>query len=148
MARAAAHVADAIEYVKGQETTEALEQAGAAVLRGKAQFVSPFALEVAATNGSKTRLLGRKFLLCPGSQPYVPSIRGLRSIKYWTYQDLLQDPPVELPSTLVVLGGGAQALEFAEAFQRLGSQVTAYWQKGPRHLPTETCAHDKRDLCS
>ncbi|MEX2045967.1 MAG: mercury(II) reductase [Chloroflexota bacterium] len=92
------------------------------VLQGHAALVDPHAVQV---NG--TRLIGDQILIATGSRPTVPTIAGLEDVPYLTSDLLTSDEPMELweqPRSLVVLGGGYIGLELAQAFQRLGTQVT------------------------
>ena len=92
------------------------------VVQGRAAFVDPHVVQV---NG--TRLIADKILIATGSRPAVPEIAGLESVPYLTSDLLTSDEPMELweqPRSLVVLGGGYIGLELAQAFQRLGTQVT------------------------
>jgi len=57
-----------------------------------------------------------------GSSPALPPVDGLADVPYWTNETVFSQRT--LPSRLLVLGGGPIGLELAQAFQRLGSQVT------------------------
>src|SRR5438132_958782 len=59
--------------------------------------------------------------LATGSSPFVPSIDGLQTGEYLTNESVFS--LTELPSRLVVIGGGPLACELAQAFRRLGSEV-------------------------
>ncbi|MBI2324840.1 MAG: mercury(II) reductase [Chloroflexi bacterium] len=92
------------------------------VFRGHAALVDPHAVQV---NG--TRLVGDQILVATGSRPTVPKIAGLESVPYLTSDLLTSDEPMEMweqPRSLVIVGGGYIGLELAQAFQRLGTQVT------------------------
>src|SRR5262249_16841540 len=57
-----------------------------------------------------------------GATPEIPPLAGLSDAHYLTYRTVFD--LTELPGRLIVLGGGPVAVELAQAFQRLGSQVT------------------------
>jgi pyruvate/2-oxoglutarate dehydrogenase complex dihydrolipoamide dehydrogenase (E3) component len=57
-----------------------------------------------------------------GSAPAVPPIPGLNEIRYWTNREAVKAE--ELPSSLIVLGGGAIGLELGQAMARFGVKVT------------------------
>lgn len=82
----------------------------------------------------RERLCARKFVIATGSSPVVPPIPGLADVPHHTNATLwgLRD----LPRSLLVLGGGPAGVEFAQAFARLGSQVTILNQAG-EILPRE-----------
>ena len=87
------------------------------VIYGAAQFAGPKALRV---NGRVLRA-GQIFLNV-GASAHIPDLPGVKSVPFLTYSSLLELK--ELPEHLVVVGGGAVGLEFAQVFRRLGSQVT------------------------
>jgi pyruvate/2-oxoglutarate dehydrogenase complex dihydrolipoamide dehydrogenase (E3) component len=61
-------------------------------------------------------------VLNPGTSPAAPPIEGLADTPYWTNRDIVR---VEtLPSSLVVIGGGAIGVELAQAVARFGVRVT------------------------
>ena len=57
-----------------------------------------------------------------GARAVIPPIDGLDSVPYLTNQGLLALD--ELPSHLVIIGGGYVGLEFGQMFRRFGSKVT------------------------
>lgn len=60
-------------------------------------------------------------LICTGSETVVPPIPGLSDADYWTSREALQSK--ELPSSLVVIGGGVIGMEFAAFFSSMGVEV-------------------------
>jgi pyruvate/2-oxoglutarate dehydrogenase complex dihydrolipoamide dehydrogenase (E3) component len=69
-----------------------------------------------------TEIRARRYVLATGSSPVIPSIPGLEDVGYLT-ADTVYDL-VRKPSHLVILGDDATALQLAQAFNRLGTQVT------------------------
>lgn len=63
-----------------------------------------------------------KLIICTGSETFVPPIPGVDQISYWTHRDALDNK--DLPSSLVVIGGGVIGMEFASFFNSLGVEVT------------------------
>ncbi|MCC8186226.1 MAG: dihydrolipoyl dehydrogenase [Bacteroides sp.] len=61
-------------------------------------------------------------ILCTGSEPFIPSVRGLDQVSYWTHREALDAK--SLPASIVVLGGGVIGMEFAAYFNALGVKVT------------------------
>lgn len=61
-------------------------------------------------------------LLCTGSQTFIPPIKGLNDISFWTHRDALNNK--ELPKSLIIIGGGVIGIEFASFFNSLGTHVT------------------------
>ena len=101
---------------------------GIEVLRGRAVFVSPGEISV---DGRAVR--ARRFIIATGSWPAVPPVPGLAETDYLTNETVFGLD--ELPGRLTVLGAGAVGCELAQAFARLGSQVTLI-EAAPRLLPT------------
>jgi len=92
------------------------------LLRGRAQFVDAHSLSVIDEAGNETILRPDRILLTTGASPAIPAITGLDATPFWTSTEALVAK--ELPARLAVIGGSVVALELAQAFQRLGSQVT------------------------
>lgn len=84
---------------------------------GKTSFVSDHEVVI----GDKT-LSAEKFLICNGSTAVAPPIPGLDKVVYITHIEALQLK--ELPKSLIVIGGGPVALEFAQMYAHFGSRVT------------------------
>ena len=84
---------------------------------GWARLAGPHSIEV---DGDTFR--GRRILVATGARPFVPDISGLEEVGYLTNEDLYRLD--DRPEHLIVLGGGYVGLENAQAFARLGSEVT------------------------
>ncbi|MHA1227415.1 MAG: dihydrolipoyl dehydrogenase [Candidatus Hodarchaeales archaeon] len=82
-----------------------------------ASFIAPYTLKV----GDET-IKGDLILLCTGSQPKIPRIKGLDSIDYHTSDTILNIN--ELPKELIIVGGGYIAAEYGHFFSAMGSKVT------------------------
>ena len=61
-------------------------------------------------------------IVCAGSKTFIPSVKGIEDISYWTHKDALDNKV--LPDSLVVVGGGVIGMEFASFFNSLGVKVT------------------------
>ncbi len=112
------HVHDVIGSIAPHDSVERFEGLGVKVLQETAQFTG--AREVTGSGG--TRVTARRFVVATGSSPAVPPIDGLNSVPYLTNESLFELK--ELPSHLLILGGGPIGIEMAQAFRRLGSAVT------------------------
>jgi pyruvate/2-oxoglutarate dehydrogenase complex dihydrolipoamide dehydrogenase (E3) component len=102
---------------------------GCTVFDGTASFEAPHQMRV----GDQSLEAPRIFLNL-GARAMIPDIPGLSETKYLTNVSILQLDTV--PEHLIVLGGSFVALEFAQIFRRLGSDVTIL-QRGPRLLTRE-----------
>ncbi|MHC1562138.1 dihydrolipoyl dehydrogenase family protein [Actinomycetospora sp. C-140] len=107
--------------------------AGITLLRGHGRLTGERAVEVAHDDGTTTSVSARSVVVATGSVPAFPPIDGIHDVAAWTNQDATQVK--EIPSSLLILGGGVVGVEMATAFQRLGAQVTLV-QHGDRLLPT------------
>ena len=94
-----------------------LDNAKATVIYGQARFISPHEVNV----GDQT-LQADQIFINVGGRAATPDLPGLSEIRYLTNSTLLQ--LTELPRHLIVVGGGAVGVEFAQIFRRLGSEVT------------------------
>ena len=92
------------------------------LLRGMARFATANTLVVTKNDGSEQTVTADRILLSTGSQPIIPDIPGLKETPYWTSTEALIAEA--LPKHLLVLGGSVVALELAQAFRHLGSEVT------------------------
>jgi pyruvate/2-oxoglutarate dehydrogenase complex dihydrolipoamide dehydrogenase (E3) component len=90
---------------------------GVDVFLGAGHFTGPDTIEVAGES-----LKFKKAVISTGSRPYVPPIAGLIETGYLTNETLFN--LTEQPRRLAVIGGGPIGAELAQAFQRLGTQVT------------------------
>jgi dihydrolipoamide dehydrogenase len=90
-------------------------------IRGQASFRDPHHLDI-QTNQKKQIIKFKKVLIATGSAINTLTFPGLRETGYLTSDDALEMS--RYPKTLGILGGGAIALELAQHFARLGTQVT------------------------
>ncbi|MBT5712196.1 mercuric reductase, partial [Candidatus Poribacteria bacterium] len=90
---------------------------GVDVYLGKAQFAGPDVVEV---QGKALRF--SKAVIATGARAAVPDIPGVQECGYLTNETVFS--LTELPSRLAVIGGGPIGCELAQAFARLGSNVT------------------------
>jgi len=98
-------------------------------VEGDARVISREEVEV---NGTIYR--GKKFVIATGSSPLIPPIKGMRDVDFLTNKTALELK--DLPSSMIILGGGALGIEFAQLFSRLGSKVVLL-QRGERILKRE-----------
>jgi pyruvate/2-oxoglutarate dehydrogenase complex dihydrolipoamide dehydrogenase (E3) component len=105
---------------------EWLDSQNARLLRGDGIAVEPGVLSV-----DDEALQYDRLVIATGSSPAIPPVEGIDSVDYWTNVEATET--LEVPSRLVVLGGGPVGCELAQFFQRVGSQV-ALVEGGPRLL--------------
>ena len=134
MASVHKYVQRAVHQIYQGTTPEALRQKGIDVHLGAARFI-----DSSKILAGDTTLESRHFLITTGARPVIPEISGLSSVPFVTYQQIFDNQ--RLPRSMVVLGGGPLGAEIAQAYQRLGAQVTVV---ADRLLPKED--QDVRDL--
>ncbi len=77
---------------------------------------------------------GDKILLCTGSRPLIPPIRGLEEAGYLTSDTFFMQK--KLPRSVLVIGGGYVALELGFFMAMMGTRVTII-EMLPRIAPME-----------
>lgn len=95
---------------------------GITVLRGAARFKDGQHLTVTLNDGGEQTVAFDRCLIATGASPAIPPIPGLKDTPYWTSTEALVSDAI--PERLSVIGSSVVALELAQAFARLGSQVT------------------------
>lgn len=127
-------VREVIRTIEPHDSVERYTALGVEVLPGHARITSPWTVLVRHLDGSEQTLSTRNIVIATGASPITPPIPGLKEAGFLT-SDTLWDLP-ELPSRLVVLGGGPVGCELAQSFARLGSAVTQV-EMAPRLLVQE-----------
>ena len=92
------------------------------VLRGEASFKNEHTLTVRLVEGGERVVAFDRCLVATGASAAVPPIPGLKDTPYWTSTEALVSDSI--PERLAVIGSSVVAVELAQAFARLGSQVT------------------------
>jgi mercuric reductase len=94
------------------------------VYKGKGIFVSKDQVKITNEhhNTHTTTISGNTFLIATGSSPRRPRFEGIEYVNYWTNVEALS-PPFH-PESMIVIGGRALGLEFAQMYARLGTKVT------------------------
>ncbi len=92
------------------------------LVSGKAKFIDTKTVQVELNAGGILKIEPDKILIATGSRPNIPNISGLEDTPYWTSTEALFSKST--PRSLIVVGASVVALEIAQAFLRLGTQVT------------------------
>jgi pyruvate/2-oxoglutarate dehydrogenase complex dihydrolipoamide dehydrogenase (E3) component len=116
-AAANARIADVIGTVASNVTRARIGGLGVEVVKGTARFIDP---ETVVAGGRTIK--ARRFVIATGSSPFIPPIPGLLDTPHLTTE--MVSTLAESPRHLIVIGAGAAGLELAQAFRRLGADVT------------------------
>lgn len=111
----------------GHESEETLKQQGVDLYWGQTSFVSPGEVKV-----KDEVLKAKKIIITAGSQPNVFPIEGLDTVGYLTSNEAVDLK--QLPKSIMIVGGGAVGLEFAQIFIRFGLNVTVF-EASPHIIP-------------
>ncbi|MGW4244309.1 dihydrolipoyl dehydrogenase family protein [Nocardia sp. NPDC004722] len=101
---------------------ERFEKAGGTFVRGWGKISAPGEVTVTTGDGERVLRAGRAIVLNPGTAPAIPPLDGLTGTPYWTNREAVT--ATEVPESLIVLGGGAVGVEFAQIYARFGARVT------------------------
>jgi pyruvate/2-oxoglutarate dehydrogenase complex dihydrolipoamide dehydrogenase (E3) component len=116
-----ARVARVVDAIAPHDSVQRYTSLGVDCVEGSARITSPWTVEVDTPGGRRT-LTTKNIVIAAGARPFVPPIPGIDEVGYLT-SDTLWNLRT-LPARLLVLGGGPIGSELAQAFARLGSQVT------------------------
>jgi NAD(P) transhydrogenase len=107
---------------KEAQLLEKLMSEGVILVPGEARFVDAHNLQVTGPHGDRQQLSAAFIVLATGSRPRRPASVPFDKERVLDSTSLLKIR--RLPSTLIVVGGGVIACEFATIFASLGSEVT------------------------
>jgi len=96
---------------------------------GEARFIGDYTLEVTGQ-----ALKGKTIFIASGARPLIPPIKGIDDVPYLTNESALQ--LTKLPESMIIIGGGYIAVEFAHFFEAVGTKVTII-QRNQHLVPDE-----------
>jgi pyruvate/2-oxoglutarate dehydrogenase complex dihydrolipoamide dehydrogenase (E3) component len=111
------HVHNVIKAIAPNDSVERFTAMGVNVIQGEAEFTNAKTVRV-----GEHIIEARRYIIATGSKPAIPNIPGLSDIDYLTNETLFN--LTSLPSHLLIVGAGPIGVEMAQAFRRLGAQVT------------------------
>jgi pyruvate/2-oxoglutarate dehydrogenase complex dihydrolipoamide dehydrogenase (E3) component len=112
-----------IATIQKHDSEERFCSLGAEVRFGSARFVDEHTIEL-----DGKRISAKSWLIATGSSPSLPPVPGLEETPFITNKEIFYLD--KLPESLIVLGAGPIAIEMAQAFSRLGSQVSVVQRSG------------------
>lgn len=118
-----------IKTIEPHDSVERYSSLGVDCFTGFGKILSPHEVEV---NGKV--LTTRNITIATGARPLVPPIEGVDKVDFYTSDTIWNLR--KKPKHLVVLGGGPIGSELAQAFARLGVQVTQV-ERGDRIMNRE-----------
>ncbi len=87
-----------------------------------AHFTEPRTVELEGGQLEGLRIRGEKVFIASGSRPLIPNIKGLEETGYLTNETVLElEKP---PESMIIIGGGYVAVEYAHFFSAAGANVT------------------------
>lgn len=111
------HIEQVIAALSPASAVSRLGALGIDVVKGTARFINRKAVVV-----GDTEIRARRFVIASGARSVVPTIAGLDGVPYFTADTILDN--TRKLTHLVVIGAGAIAIELAQAYARLGTEVT------------------------
>jgi mycothione reductase len=93
------------------------------------EFVSDYTMKI----GTKT-VTAPKVVIASGARPFIPPIKGLGEVGFLTNRNVFDIK--EVPDSLLIVGGGYIAVEFAHFFSSAGTKVTIIG-RNPKLVPDE-----------
>ena len=112
-----------ISKIQKHDSEERFCSLGAKVEIGSPTFSNEHTIRL---NGS--RYSAKNWVVATGSSPAIPQIEGLDNTPYITNKEIFSLD--HLPKSMIVLGAGPIAMEMAQSFSRLGTQVIVIQRSG------------------
>ena len=128
-----AHIRDVIDAVAPNFSRERFAGLGVRIIKGAARFTDAETVAV-----GDLAIKARRFVLATGSAPVIPPIPGLLDTPHLTSETVADLS--DYPRHLIIIGAGAVGLELAQAFRRLGSEVTVLEAATPLPGTDRECA--------
>jgi pyruvate/2-oxoglutarate dehydrogenase complex dihydrolipoamide dehydrogenase (E3) component len=113
----ARRIQSVIHMIEEYDSKERFCKLGAQVEFGNASFIDEHSVRLNGRSYS-----AKTWVIATGSSPAIPSIEGIDRTPYITNKELFSLD--KLPKSMIAIGGGPVSIEMAQAFNRLGTQVT------------------------
>ncbi|MHA1527357.1 MAG: FAD-dependent oxidoreductase, partial [Promethearchaeota archaeon] len=96
------------------------------VYRGTGVFTGDYEMTVTAKDGKNLGTFkGEKFVIASGARSFIPPIEGINDVDYITTETFFGPKFPKKPwKSLIIIGGGVIAAEFAHVFSAFGTEVT------------------------
>ncbi|KYH31777.1 dihydrolipoyl dehydrogenase [Clostridium tepidiprofundi DSM 19306] len=120
-------VRNRISQINSPKTMKMFNKVDFVLNKGKAKFIDSHTIQV-----GDEQYTGKTIFIATGTKPFIPPIPGLDTVPKLTNLNMFAQN--DIPKTLTIIGGGAIGTEMAQAFSRLGSNVTLV-QMDPHLIP-------------
>ncbi len=118
LARVMQYVRQRQDVIRAHENAQYLRDAESLDVEiGTAAFAGPTTISL---NGQEVS--AKNIVLCTGSKPHILKADGVEKVAVLTHKSL--SALDTLPKHLLIVGAGPNGIEMAQAFRRLGSDVT------------------------
>ena len=108
------------------------------VYRGIGEFTGEYEMTVNSKDSINLGTFkGKKFVIASGARSFIPPIKGIDNVGYITSESFFGEKFPKKPwKSLIIIGGGVIAAEFAHIFSAFGTKVTIV-EMLPRLVTTE-----------
>jgi dihydrolipoamide dehydrogenase len=108
------------------------------VYHGVGEFIDEYTMTVNTKDGKNLgKFKGKKFVIAAGARSLIPPIQGIEEMDYVTNETFFGEKFPNKPwKSLIIIGGGIIAAEFAHIFSAFGTDVTIV-EMLPRLVTTE-----------
>ncbi len=127
------HVHGVVAAIAPNDSAERFAGLGVRIIRAPAKFK-----DRRTVVAGDVEIRARRFVIATGSSPALPPIPGIDQGPYLTNETIFDLK--ERPAHLIVIGAGSIGLEMAQAFRRLGSEVTVCEAAQPLANDDPECA--------
>jgi pyruvate/2-oxoglutarate dehydrogenase complex dihydrolipoamide dehydrogenase (E3) component len=128
------HVHGVIGAIAPVDSKERFTGLGVHVIAGAARFTDRRTVAV----GDDITVKARRFVIATGSTPAIPPIEGLADTPHLTNETVFD--LTQTPEHLIIIGAGPIGLELAQAYRRLGADVTVLEAATPLAKDDPECA--------
>jgi dihydrolipoamide dehydrogenase len=111
-----------VAYLQQAAQVDVIEREGGTFIQGEARLLGHGQVRVGARE-----LAAPHVVIATGSEPAIPAIPGLVEAGYWTNREATTTETI--PSSVVILGGEAHAVELGQRFRLFGAEVTVLTQQ-------------------
>lgn len=109
-----AKIAGYIKYISAEKTRKMFEKVHLIIGKGSARFIDQNTLAV-----GDEHIRAKRIFIATGTKAFIPPVEGIEQSDILTNQNIFSLDKV--PSSMIIIGGGAIGCEMAQAFSRLGT---------------------------